>query len=301
MSALSDLFRARLEEIRPEIETELERALPREDEWPGRLHAAMRYSVFAGGKRLRPTLTLVAGELCGAPRNLLLPGAAAIELIHTYSLIHDDLPALDDDALRRGRPTLHRAFDEATAILAGDALVTLGLTRLAELPGEIEGGIRARAVALVGQAIGTSGMIGGQVEDLAAEDAWPVDAEEALDRMHRGKTGALIAASLRLGGLYAGVDAATDARLGELGAVLGLMFQIRDDLLDVQGTSGELGKTPGKDARAAKLTYPALHGIGASEARLGALAHRGEALAAALGPGAKVLQSLIEFLRERTS
>ena len=301
MSADAQLFRARLEELRPEIEAQLECALPSADAWPAPLHAAMRYSVFAGGKRLRPALTLLAGELCGAPRARLLPGAVAIEMIHTYSLIHDDLPALDDDDLRRGRPTLHRAFDEPTAILAGDALLTLGLTRLAEHPAELDGAIRARAVALVGGAIGTRGMIGGQLEDLAAEAAWPAEPAAALDRIHRGKTGALIAACLRLGGLYAGADPAIDGQLGRLGEIAGLMFQIRDDLLDVHGTAGELGKTPGKDARARKLTYPALHGAAASERRLGELARQGAALAEALGPGAKVLQSLIVFLHERTS
>ncbi len=301
MSADAQLFRARLEELRPVIEAELDRALPGADAWPAPLHAAMRYSVFAGGKRFRPALTLLAGELCGASRARLLPGAVAIELIHTYSLIHDDLPALDDDDLRRGRPTLHRAFDEPTAILAGDALLTLGLTRLAEQPAELDGAIRARAVALVGGAIGTFGMIGGQLEDLAAEAAWPAEPAAALDRIHRGKTGALIAASLQLGGLYAGADAGVDGRLARLGELAGLMFQIRDDLLDVRGTAGELGKTPGKDARARKLTYPALHGAEASERRLAELARQGAALAGALGPDAKVLQSLIVFLHERTS
>jgi geranylgeranyl pyrophosphate synthase len=294
-------FAAWLADLRPDLERALDRALPGTDLPPRRLHEAMRYSVFAGGKRLRPALVVLAGELGGAPRPSLVEAAVAVELVHTYSLIHDDLPALDDDDLRRGRPTLHKAFDEATAILAGDALLTLGLTRLAEAPAGAPEGLRARAVALVGTAIGTGGMIGGQMEDVAAEAAWPADPAAALDRIHRGKTGALLAACLRLGGLHAGVGPDRDATLGALGERLGLIFQIRDDLLDVEGTAGELGKTPGKDARAAKLTFPALHGVAASRQRLAALAAEAKDLAASCGEGAKLLTSLVVYLEERTS
>jgi geranylgeranyl pyrophosphate synthase len=261
----------------------------------------MRYSVFAGGKRLRPALVLLTGELFGAPRARLLPGAAAVELVHTYSLIHDDLPALDDDDLRRGRPTLHKAFDEATAILAGDALLTLGLGLLAAAPATVAGEVRAAAAACVAEAAGTAGMIGGQVEDVEAEAAWPADPEAALERIHAGKTGALIATCLRLGGLYAGAGADADQRLAALGLRLGLLFQLGDDLLDVEGTASELGKTPGKDARAAKLTYPGLYGLEASRARRAALAAEARALAAALDRGANLLTSLVVFLAHRTS
>ena len=294
-------FRCFAADVRPEIEAELERLLPPASAPPERLHEAMRYSVFAGGKRLRPALVLLAGELFGAPRRRLLPGAVAVEAIHTYSLVHDDLPALDDDDLRRGRPTAHRAYDEATAILVGDALLTFGLTTLARLPAEAPGAERARAATLVGEAIGTAGMIGGQVEDLAAEASWPADPAAALERIHRGKTAALLTASLRLGALYAGVDEATDRSLGELGAEIGLLFQIRDDLLDVEGTRGELGKTPGKDARRHKLTYPELYGVAGSRERLESLAESARARAGALTPNAKLLTSLIAFLTERTS
>ncbi|HLF57594.1 MAG TPA: polyprenyl synthetase family protein, partial [Thermoanaerobaculia bacterium] len=166
-------FRRFAADVRPEIEAELERLLPPASAPPERLHEAMRYSVFAGGKRLRPALVLLAGELFGAPRRRLVPGAVAVEAIHTYSLVHDDLPALDDDDLRRGRPTVHRAYDEATAILVGDALLTFGLTTLARLPAEAPGAERARAATLVGEAIGTAGMIGGQMADLEAERHWP--------------------------------------------------------------------------------------------------------------------------------
>jgi geranylgeranyl diphosphate synthase type II len=236
----------------------------------------MRYSVFAGGKRVRPTLAVLAGETWGGEREPLLAPACALELIHTYSLVHDDLPALDDDDLRRGRPTLHRRYDEATAILAGDALLTLGLTTLAALPDGVPAGARRQAVELVGTAIGTGGMIGGQVEDLEAERSWPAEAGSALERIHRGKTGALLTAALRLGGLLAGATAAADSLLAELGERIGLLFQIADDILDVEGTAEQLGKTVGKDAAARKLTFPGLYGVAESRRRLQVL--RGEAL-----------------------
>lgn len=273
------------------VDGELDRLLPGPDRAPGRLHEAMRYSVFAGGKRLRPALVVLAGKSFGAEIPDLLAGAAAVELIHTYSLIHDDLPALDDDDLRRGRPTLHRQFDEATAILAGDALLTLGLTVLAEQPAALPGELRARAVALVGGAIGTGGMIGGQAEDLAAEVGWPSEpgaAAAALDRIHRGKTGALLVASLRLGGIYAAVTPSEDLILRELGEAVGLLFQIRDDILDVEGSASALGKTPGKDAAASKLTYPALHGLDRSRLRLKEL-------------GREALDRIADLPRERES
>jgi geranylgeranyl pyrophosphate synthase len=294
-------FAAYLAALRPEIERELERRLPATDRPPRRLHEALRYAALGAGKRFRPALVVLAGELYGAERATLLAGAAAIELIHTYSLIHDDLPALDDDDLRRGRATLHRRFDEATAILAGDALLTLGLTLLGAEPAELPGERWARAVALVGEAIGTGGMIGGQVEDLESEACWPQDPAAALDRIHRGKTGALITVCLRLGGLYAGAGADEDERLRALGERLGLLFQIGDDLLDVEGTAAELGKTPGKDARAVKLTYPALYGIAESRRRRSSLAAEARDLAAGVPGGAKLLTSLVVFLAERTA
>jgi len=294
-------FRRYLADARSAIDGRLDALLPGAEVAPCRLHEAMRYSVLAGGKRFRPALVLLGGELFGAARSSLLTGAAAIELIHTYSLIHDDLPALDDDDLRRGRPTVHTAFDEATAILAGDALLTLGLTTLASSPPEIAGERRAAAAALVGEAIGTGGMIGGQVEDLAAEAAWPRDPEAALRRIHLGKTAALITAALRLGGLYAGAGPSTDEALAAFGRHLGLLFQITDDLLDVVGTEVELGKTPGKDARARKLTYPELYGVAESRRRLAKVADEALAAASGLGPDAKLAVSLVAFLTERTS
>jgi geranylgeranyl pyrophosphate synthase len=285
------------------VDAELDRLLPPTSLAPQRLHAAMRYSALGGGKRIRPALVLLAGRTFGAATPDLVSGAAAIELVHTYSLIHDDLPALDDDDLRRGRPTLHKQFDEATAILAGDALLTLGLTVLAELPEALPGALRARAVALVGNAIGTSGMIGGQSEDLEAESAWPAGpgaAAAALERIHRGKTGALLAASLRLGGVYAAATAAEDLILRDLGEAIGLLFQIRDDILDVEGSASSLGKTPGKDAAASKLTYPALHGLDRSRERLKELAEEAVARIAALPlPERETWISLVSFLGRR--
>jgi len=288
-----------LAELRPEIDAELDRLLPAADEPPARLHAALRYSVFAGGKRLRPALVVAAGELYGAPRAALLPGAAAVELVHTFSLVHDDLPAIDDDDLRRGRPTLHRQFDEATAVLAGDALLDLGLGALAEQPAAAAPATRCRAVALVAAAVGTRGMIGGQMADLEAERAWPDDAGAALDWIHRRKTGALLTASLRLGGLYGGAAPEDDRALGELGARIGLLFQVADDILDVEGSAATLGKTVGKDARTRKLTYPGLHGLDASKRALERLAEEALSLAAALPGGGGPLPGLVRYLQTR--
>jgi len=298
-----EAFARFLADSRSAVEAELDRLLPATGLGPPRLHEAMRYSVLGGGKRLRPALVRLAGRSFGASDELLLPGAAAIELIHTYSLVHDDLPALDDDDLRRGRPTLHRRFDEATAILAGDALLTLGLTVLAEQPAAVPGEVRARAVALVGTAAGTSGMIGGQVEDLAAEAGWTASAATAaaLDRIHRGKTGALLTACLRLGGVYAAVSPAQDLILRDLGEAIGLLFQIRDDILDVEGSASALGKTPGKDAAASKLTYPALHGLERSRERLQELGREAMDRIADLPRERESWMQLIAFLDRRGS
>jgi len=295
-------FTRLLAEARAKVDGELERLLPAVGQPPARLHEAMRYSVFAGGKRLRPALVMLAGRTFGAVTADLLAGAAAVEMVHTYSLIHDDLPALDNDDLRRGQPTLHRRFDEATAILAGDALLTLGLTVLAEHPEALAGELRAGAVALVGRAIGTGGMIGGQAEDLAAESGWPAGpgaAAAALDRIHRGKTGALLTASLRLGGVYAAVSPAEDLILRDLGGTVGLLFQIRDDILDVEGSASALGKTPGKDAAASKLTYPALHGLDRSRERLKELGQEAMDRIADLPRERESWEQLIAFLDHR--
>lgn len=283
------------------IDRELERVLPPGERAPERLHLAMRHSVLAGGKRVRPLAVVLSGEACGAERAVLLPGAAALELIHTFSLVHDDLPALDDDDLRRGRPTLHRQFDEAIAILAGDALLAGGLTLLATEPAQIDPAMRARAVALVGSAAGSAGMIGGQVDDLEAETAWSERPREQLDSIHRRKTGALLEAALRLGGLYAGVDEAMDHRLGRLGRAIGLIFQMVDDILDVEGDPEALGKAAGKDAAARKLTYPALYGLEETRRRLAARREEAIALAKELPHRADLVASFVEYLVARTA
>lgn len=295
MSTYQDFLAA----TRPAIDATLDRLIPAAEIEPRRIHEAMRYSLFAGGKRVRPALTVLAGDALGAPRAACLAGGAAIEMIHTYSLIHDDLPSLDNDDLRRGRPTLHRRFDEATAVLAGDSLLTLGLTTLAAEPPEIAGALRCRAVEMVGRAIGTLGMIGGQVDDLAAEKEWPRDAAAMLESIHRRKTGALLVASIRIAGLYAEVGEEADQALTRLGDLLGLMFQISDDILDVEGSSGALGKTAGKDAAAQKLTYPGLFGL--DEAKRLLLESRDAALeaAGALPGGGGLFPSLIEYLATR--
>ena len=295
----SGAFTSWLAALRPDVDATLDRLLPAADEPPARLHEAMRYSVLAPGKRIRPALAVLAGEAAGAARAELLPAAAALELIHAYSLVHDDLPALDDDDLRRGRPTLHRRYDEATAILAGDALLTLGLLQLAREPAAAPAEARRQAVELVGTAISTAGMIGGQMEDIAAERDWPPSPAAALERIHRGKTGALLTAALRLGGVLAGAGGATDARLAGLGERLGMMFQIADDILDVEGTAEQLGKRAGKDAAARKLTFPGLYGVEESRRRLAALRDEALALAAALPGEPELWSGLVEYLARR--
>jgi geranylgeranyl diphosphate synthase type II len=285
--------------LRPEVETALDRLLPAEATEPKRLHAAMRYSVFAGGKRVRPGLVVLGGEIYGAPRATLLPAAAAMEMIHTFSLVHDDLPALDNDDLRRGRPTVHKQFDEALAILAGDALLNHALLVLAREPAGASPAVRARAVVVAAEAVGSTGMIGGQVADIEAERSWPDDPGRALEQIHRRKTGCLLEASLVLGGIYAGVDETEEARLRRLGASIGLLFQIGDDLLDVLGTTEDLGKTAGKDAAAKKLTYPELYGIEETRRRLRAVAAEALELACDLPAQEDTLRSLIRYLGER--
>ncbi len=288
-----------LAEVRPAIDRTLDRLIPGVTEPPERLHEAIRYSTLAGGKRIRPAMVVLTGETLGTSRDRLLEGGAALEMIHTYSLIHDDLPALDNDDLRRGRPTAHRQFNEATAILAGDALLTLGLTTLAVHPTQASAEQRRQAVAMVGQAIGTRGMIGGQIDDLAAEQDWPEDAAAALETIHRRKTGELLTVSLRLAGIYAGATRDQDHQLRTLGEALGLMFQIADDILDVEGSVGTLGKTAGKDATARKLTYPGLFGLDESKRMLSATRDQALELAHELPGGGGLFPSLIHYLEAR--
>ena len=247
----------------------LDRLIPLETQPPESIHKAMRHSVFAGGKRLRPVLCMEAGRMiAGSLPQKIEELGAALEMLHTYSLIHDDLPALDNDDLRRGRPTCHKVFGEALAILAGDALQTQAYEVLARLDCPAEA--RVRIIEEIARATGTlDGMIGGQVVDLEAEHTHPT--VEMLEYIHRAKTAALITASLVSGGLYAGAKEGEVKKLRAFGQSIGLAFQIVDDVLDVTQTSEQLGKTAGKDTAAQKVTYPALFGIEESERKADAL------------------------------
>jgi geranylgeranyl pyrophosphate synthase len=288
------------------VEEALRTLLPPQGDDPKGLARAMRYSTLAGGKRIRPVLCLLAADVCGPeqarpPRAELAAAAAALELFHTYSLIHDDLPCMDDDSLRRGKPTCHVVFGEATALLAGDTLQTLGFEVLATRPrGDGWAVRRAEAVAMVAGAIGLGGMAGGQALDLAATDARGLsDPVVLLRRIHALKTGRLLKVSVELGALYVGAGAAVRAGAAEFGERLGLLFQIADDILDVTQESATLGKTAGKDAEQGKLTYPALFGLeGARKELERALASTLEAARALEGaPG--ILAALAGYVARR--
>jgi geranylgeranyl diphosphate synthase, type II len=279
---------------RSAVDQALSRWLPAPPACPPRLHEAMRYSLLGGGKRLRPVLTLAAADAVahGHPdaATLALPAACALEMIHTYSLIHDDLPAMDDDTLRRGRPTSHVVFGEAVAILAGDALLTEAFVLLAREPQADSPGLQARklrTLTLVAQAAGACGMVGGQVLDLQAEGHATVpaaaDAGVSLHDVHARKTGALIRAATTAGAVMAGADDATVAAIDDYARELGQCFQIVDDILDVEGTASELGKSAGKDAASGKLTYPALYGVDQSRRLAGACAARARAALSTAG------------------
>jgi len=266
---VSDL-RAWLDTRRNEVDAALERYLPIAPACPARVGEAMRYSLFAGGKRLRPILALAAAEPVArnhgvtpeAARRLALPAACALELIHTYSLVHDDLPAMDDDTLRRGRPTSHVVFGEGQAILAGDALLTEAFALMAREPDDPALAARKlHAIRIVADAAGPCGMVGGQAIDLEAAGSGSAFDGHGLRAMHARKTGALIQASAAAGAIMAGADAPQLDAIERYAAELGLAFQIVDDILDVEGASQALGKTAGKDAAAGKPTYPALYGL----------------------------------------
>lgn len=241
------------------VEHWLDCLLPAAEVVPTTIHEAMRYSIFAGGKRLRPTLVIATGEVFAADEQALLPAACALEMIHTYSLIHDDLPAMDNDELRRGRPTNHKVYGEAMAILAGDALLTQAFITLAQMQG-IAAARQVQVIAEVAQAAGTvQALIGGQVLDLQNEGR-AVTAEE-LKAIHRAKTGALIRCCIRIGAIIGGASENELQLLTEYAEKVGLAFQVADDVLDATATSAELGKTAGKDEAAQKATYVALYGI----------------------------------------
>jgi geranylgeranyl diphosphate synthase, type II len=286
-----------LEEGRILTDAALERLLPPANQYPSSIHAAMRHSVFAGGKRLRPILCMEAAQMV---EGCVPTGAeelgAALEMLHTYSLIHDDLPALDNDDLRRGLPTCHKAFGEATAILAGDALQTRAYEVLASLQCPAEA--RVAIIAEIAHATGTiDGMIGGQVMDLEAEHVHP-DAQ-TLEYIHRSKTGALLTASVVAGGLYADATESQISGLRSFGQNIGLAFQIVDDVLDVTQTSEQLGKTAGKDTAHDKATYPALFGIDASIKKADELVTAADAALEQFGDRAATLREIAKFLVER--
>jgi len=250
----------------------------------------MRHAVLLGGKRMRPLLVYAAGTAFGAAEADLDAPAAAVELVHAYSLVHDDLPSMDDDRLRRGQPTVHVAFDEATAILAGDALQSLAFETLARAPQDAA--TRVAMLAELASAAGVHGMCGGQALDIAATGTATPPGLAALERLHRMKTGALLRSAVRLGALAAGADAGTRAGLDRFADALGLAFQVRDDLLDVEGDSLALGKTAGKDAAQDKATFASVVGIDASRERLRALAREMEDALAPLGARTEALRGL---------
>jgi geranylgeranyl diphosphate synthase, type II len=277
----------------------LERWVPPEDTPPATIHRAMRYSLFAGGKRIRPVLTIAAAEAVAGGATGIESAACALELVHTYSLIHDDLPALDNDDLRRGRPTCHRVFGEAMAILAGDALLTLAFHVLARMGGCTD----AARTAIIGElatAAGTvGGMIGGQVYDLEGEGKNPDP--QLLEAIHRAKTGALLRASVRIGAMFAGANRDQLERLSRYGEHIGLAFQIVDDVLDVEAPSEALGKTAGKDAAQKKITFPAVYGLDRSREMAAGQLRLAHAALEDFGPPARRLRQIAGMIVRRTA
>jgi len=290
---------SRIEAYRNRIEQVLDRCLALPDAGTERLREAMRYSTLGGGKRLRPALVYLTGESLGAPLTNLDAPAAAVELIHVYSLVHDDLPAMDDDDLRRGRPTCHRAYDEATAILVGDALQALAFSVLAdETLGDVAPVTRLAMIKTLAFAAGTAGMAGGQAVDLAA--VGQTLSVDAVENMHRRKTGALIKGSVLLGALGAAINSGPEWHALQLfGDEIGLAFQIQDDILDVEGDVAVLGKTTGADAALSKPTYPSTVGLPAARDRARGLRDRAIAALAPLGPRNAPLVELAQFVVSR--
>lgn len=282
---------------RMRVEAALDRVLPDPADSPRRLHAAMRHGVLNGGKRMRPLLTYATGTAFGATEADLDDAAAAVELVHCYSLVHDDLPAMDDDDLRRGQPTVHVAFDEATAILAGDALQSLAFDVLANAPQSADR--RVAMLAELARASGAAGMCGGQALDIDATGHGTTLDIDALQRLHALKTGALLRAAVRLGAIAAGADGASRIALDLYADALGLAFQIRDDLLDVEGDATTLGKTAGKDAAQDKATFPALLGVEASRDRLVELASTMHEALASISADTTLLAALARRVVER--
>ncbi len=290
-----------------QVEAALDALLPREDAFPGIVHEAMRYSVFAGGKRLRPLLVIAAAEAVGGAVEPVIPTACAVELIHTYSLIHDDLPSMDNSATRRGRPTCHVVFGEAVAVLAGDALHALAFELLAQTPAAVSSVTVVRVIREIAQSIGTAGMVGGQVLDLLGErrpdlptiPSWPGEAGAAVHDIHVRKTAVLIRACVRAGAILSGASAEALKALTRYGQRTGLAFQVIDDVLDEVGEAARLGKEVQQDAVAAKLTYPAVHGVAASRAIAAALTSEAVQALEPLGERGRLLAELAQWLLHR--
>jgi geranylgeranyl diphosphate synthase type II len=281
------------------VDEALERLLPAESAEPATIHRAMRYSVFAGGKRVRPILVLASGESLRGDREVLLHLGAGIEMMHTYSLIHDDLPALDNDDLRRGVPTCHKVFGDAIAILAGDALMTRCYQVLVDVP-KLPDATKMNIIREIAVATGTiKGMIGGQVADLESEGK-PVS-ESILEYIHYSKTGALLKACVRCGALAAGAEGKALRALTKFGDKIGLVFQIVDDILDITSSSEILGKTAGKDEKVKKATYPAFYGIEASKKKANDLVASALQDIRNFGKVAEPLRSLAQFIVSRTA
>lgn len=282
--------------FRAQVNAGLETYVLQDTECPARLQEAMSYSLLAGGKRLRPVLVMLACEACGQNPINALPAACALEMVHTYSLIHDDLPAMDDDDLRRGRPTNHKVFGEALAILAGDALLTLAFEVIATRISPPE--VAAACCADLANAAGAVGMVGGQVADLEAEISGAASLD-FLEAIHRRKTGRLLCSALTLGARVAQAEADTLTRLKEYGLRIGLAFQITDDLLDIRGKIEKVGKGVNKDAALGKLTYPSLLGIETSEQRAQSLVAEALRLIEPLGERGHKLRQLAQFVLDR--
>ena len=290
-------FSDRVGEYQQRVDARLDASLPSADAAPQRLHEAMRYAVFNGGKRVRPLLVYATGECLGVDPDLLDAPAVAIELIHAFSLVHDDLPAMDDDDLRRGKPTVHIRYDEATAILAADALVPLAFLVIARLE-ETSDAVRTSLVRLIADACGSVGMTGGQSIDLAAEGATLSTAE--LEHMYSLKTGALIHASIVSACLLRDdVDRERAAALDAFGRDIGIAFQVKDDILDVEGETDVIGKPKGSDAKLGKATWPSLFGLEASRARCDELLQGALARLEVFGDDAAPLEWLARFIVER--
>lgn len=284
------------------VDEALDRYLPRESDLPESLHKSMRYSIFAGGKRVRPALMLAACEAVGGPIDAAVPAACAMEMIHTYSLIHDDLPAMDDDDFRRGRPTNHKVFGDAIAILAGDALLTEAFILMSnpEFVARVGAESAAAAIREIARCAGSRGMVGGQVVDMESEGKPDIDFA-IVEYIHTHKTGALIKASVKAGAILGGADQAGVEALTRYGEAVGLAFQIADDILDIEGTTEQIGKDAGSDQARGKATYPAVIGIHQSKERARELVDLALESIKGFGPEADPLREIAKYIVSRKS